>query len=172
MSFGGAKRRLLGREFSRTDSKARVLVPVRMRDELGGQITMTTGLLGELRCYRDDSFVAYADYVLTQCEDGDDRDRLSQHILSPAMTGLEFDPSGRLTVRDQFQRETDIGKNTDVAIVWRFEGWMEIWNRTSYDSYRRDPAGYMADQTKIYKGIRMPNGPAALAQPRTSSAGE
>jgi DNA-binding transcriptional regulator/RsmH inhibitor MraZ len=142
---------LLGREFARTDVKARVLVPKPMREALGSRITMTTGMLGEIRCYRDDAFVRYMQELMNGCSNEGDRERLDQHVFSVARQGLEFDPSGRLTIRDDYRKESQIDKATDVVIVWRTGGWMEIWNRSEYEAYRDDPAGYKEKSFAVFE---------------------
>ena len=165
MQQGRAERRLLGREFVRTDGKARVLVPVRMREALGEKVTMTTGLFGELRCHRDDSFWAYGEELLNQCDNHRQQEVISEHVLSVAMPGLEFDPSGRLTIREQFRGETEIDRNTDVVVVWRVEGWMEIWNRAKYDDYRKNLGTFNGPLMEFLESLKLPAESTDSARP-------
>jgi DNA-binding transcriptional regulator/RsmH inhibitor MraZ len=142
-----------------------------MREALGGKITMTTGLFGELRCYSDDSFEDYGNDLFNWCTNARQREVISEHVLSVALPGVECDPSGRLTIRDQFRDETAIGRDTDVVIVWRVEGWMEVWNRIQYELYRKDPGNYKGSLMGFLESLQLPTEPAAPAQPRTRRAG-
>jgi DNA-binding transcriptional regulator/RsmH inhibitor MraZ len=146
----------LGRQISRTDAKARVVVPQRMREALGPSVTMTTGPRDEIQCFADEDFENYVAAVAKVCHDWDRYELLDHLMLTPAEGGLEFDPSGRLTIREPFREESGVDKYTEVILLWRSGGWLDIWNYREYKAFRTDTAGYKKEQREALAGLPNP----------------
>lgn len=127
-----------------------------MREALGSAVTMTTGLMNEIHVYADEAFDGYAAVLLSECSSRLDYDLIEQHFISPAEGGLTFDTSGRLLIRDQFRHEAKVDKDTDVVLVWRPSGWLEIWNRAEYNAFRANPAGYKRLNREILANMANP----------------
>lgn len=161
MATEGGRR--LGREFTRTDAKVRVVVPIRMREALGASVTMTTGFTNEIQVYPDELFESMVDERLTNAANALDYDQVEQQFVIPAQDGLNFDTSGRLMIQEEFRVESKVDKNTDVVVLWSPRGYMQIWNRAEYEEMRSNPSGYKRSHRTVL--AQMPNPMTGQAPP-------
>jgi len=148
----------LGREFTKTDDKGRVVIPQRMREALGPSVTLTSGLLGELLCFSDEDFDSYIAGLREKCYSEDDWWTIKTAMEQPAEHGHEIKPNGRLTIPEHLRKELHIDGNTEVVLVWDSSGHLQIWRGHDYAEMRKNPAEYKAkNRTPLRRMVLRPS---------------
>ena len=134
MSFTG--------EFRHTiDAKGRLIVPSRMRDELGGDVAvLVTYLDGCIAMFSKEGFQRFEQQLM-----GLERSREESRALIRTMgSGThddEVDKQGRITVPGKLREYAGIEK--EVVIIGAFDH-AEIWNPQAWNDKQLDEAGLNA----------------------------
>ena len=134
MSFTGEFRHTL-------DAKGRLIVPSRMRDELGGDVAvLVTYLDGCIAMFSKEGFQRFEEQLM-----GLERSREESRALIRTMgSGThddEVDKQGRITVPGKLREYAGIEK--EVVIIGAFDH-AEIWNPQAWNDKQLDEAGLNA----------------------------
>ena len=113
------------------DEKGRLVIPRKMRDELGVKIFIMKGFDGALAMYKSDAFSAVVEeqqkYSFLKKEN---RDYLRLKLAS--IVELEVDKMGRVQIPTAILNKYSISK--DVIVLGAGDH-IEVWDKTKYDEY-------------------------------------
>lgn len=129
------------------DSKKRVAVPAKFRDDLDGKVVVTRGLDGCLFMYPIDEWEKLAEKISGLPLAQSDARSFARVMLSGAME-IEIDSSGRILLPDYLKKYAGLKKEVTVAGVYNR---MEIWGREKWEKYKtstEDEVGDIAERLK------------------------
>ncbi|MBO7304258.1 MAG: division/cell wall cluster transcriptional repressor MraZ [Clostridia bacterium] len=121
------------------DSKKRVFVPSKFRDELGEEFYITRKFDAYLSIYTAEDWEAYVDKISKLPEA--DADEFQDFILGAAQKCV-LDASGRIILEDRLLKHAKIDKNivfvgaVKQIRVWSVEVWKEREKNRNYDKMR------------------------------------
>lgn len=115
------------------DEKNRLVIPRKMREQLGSKVFIMKGFDGALSIYHESAFSKLVEQLeKLQFNHKKERDYLRIQLAS--VVELEFDRLGRIIIPGQLLNKYHIGK--DVLIVGVGDH-IEIWNQTLYEEYAK-----------------------------------
>lgn len=123
MSFTGTYERTI-------DSKSRLILPSRLRDELGeDRVVLVVGPDGCIEMWSGEHWLAYERKLLEQRRN-DPGNRAAIRTIAASAHADQIDRQGRITVPAHLKTYAGIGR--DVVVVGNFDH-CEIWNPERYD---------------------------------------
>ncbi len=135
-------------EFSyKIDSKKRLAVPPKFREQLENKAVVTRGLDGCLFLYRMDEWEKLAEKISNLPISQSDARNFARVMLAGAME-VEIDSSGRILVPDYLKKYAGLEKEVIVAGVYNR---MEIWDKDKWESYTsatEEQVGDIAERLK------------------------
>lgn len=128
---------LLGQYAYTLDSKGRLTVPSRFRDELPPEVVVTRGLDRCLVVYPLDAWEEIAQKV-TALPITDPRGRALRRIFFADAMNIELDKQGRILVPDRLRDYAGLDLSSEVVIVG-LDRFLELWNpeRWEQDNVQR-----------------------------------
>ena len=115
------------------DEKNRLVIPRKMREQLGSKVFIMKGFDGALSIYHGSAFNKLVEQLeKLQFNHKKERDYLRIQLAS--VVELEFDRLGRIIIPSQLLNKYRIGK--DVLIVGVGDH-IEVWNQTLYEEYAK-----------------------------------
>ncbi len=134
-SFLGGKQRtgddmLMGKYNHTIDTKGRLIVPSKFRDEIGEQFVITRGLDGCLFAYDLEEWKVFED-KLKQLPSGQKDVRTYARFFLGEAALVEIDKQGRILVPANLRTYAELDK--DVVVVGVL-GRMEIWSQAKWDA--------------------------------------
>lgn len=120
------------------DTKGRIIIPAKMREELGERCIITQGLDSCLAVYSLELFQQKAAKLKTLPQNKAAVRAMQRHFFGNAAE-VEFDRQGRIlvpaTLRHyaKLQKEAVVAGNNDYIEIWNREQW-EAYNQTMADS--------------------------------------
>lgn len=129
------------------DSKKRLAVPAKFRDELEGKVVVTRGLDGCLFMYPIDEWKKLAEKISDLPFSQSNARSFARVMLSGAME-LEIDSSGRILLPDYLKEYAGLEKEVTVAGVYNR---MEIWDRDKWEEYKTSTEEEVGD---IAEGLK------------------
>lgn len=114
-----------------TDSKGRIIVPVRFREELGSTVILTKGLDGCITVYTQ----AQWEEILNQLRklpNTKKESRMYIHMLTARAAECEFDGQGRILLPQPLMEDAGIDKE---CVVIGVADHVEIWSRPKWEAY-------------------------------------
>ena len=122
-------------EFSHTiDTKGRLIIPAKLREQLGESCIMTKSFDNCLAIYTSEMFAAKAAALMNQPNGKAGVRGLKRQIFANA-TELEFDRQGRILVPATLREYAKLQKEVMVIGV---ADHVEIWNREHWMAYQED----------------------------------
>ena len=117
---------LIGNAVHNLDTKGRIVIPARYRDDFGSSVFALYGVKGCIRLYSYDEFMKVTEKVIN----GDiSMDAFKRKILG-SVENVSFDAQGRILLSENLRKKAGI---TDkVRMVGMFE-WLELWNEESFE---------------------------------------
>ena len=113
------------------DDKGRLVIPRKMRDELGNKIFIMKGYDGALSVYKEEAFLKLIEEEETlSFKKKENRDYLRIRLAS--VVDLEVDKMGRVQIPVSTLTKYHIGK--DVVVLGAGEH-IEIWDANKYEEY-------------------------------------
>lgn len=138
----------LGEYSHSIDTKGRIIVPAKFRDELGEKFIVTKGLDGCLYIYTMEEWAAFEDKLGSLPAGKADIRKLVRFFLSSA-SETEVDKQGRILIQPKHREYAALEKDVILAGVGRkIEIWSkEKWEETATFSYEDmdDVAERMSD---------------------------
>ena len=127
------------------DSKGRIIVPSKFRDELGQQFVVTLGLDGCLFMYPNDEWAEFISQLKGLPGSREAR-QLQRYFLAGAAT-CEMDKQGRILIPSKLREHTAVEKEVVfVGVLNKVEVWSkERWEANNSYENMDDIAEHMAD---------------------------
>lgn len=118
-------------EYNHTiDDKGRIIIPSKLRTELGENFVVTRGLDNCLAIYTSDGWAKIIEQYKQLPNIGETRSFL-RFIISGATT-LEFDKQGRINIPSSLINFADLSKDCSIIGVGDH---MEIWDTNHWNEY-------------------------------------
>lgn len=112
---------LIGKAVHNLDTKGRVVIPARYRDDFGSSIFALYGVKGCIRLYPYENFMK----VTAKVVDGDiSKDAFRRKIFG-SVELLSFDAQGRILISEELR--TKAGITDRVRMVGMYD-WLELWS--------------------------------------------
>jgi MraZ protein len=122
------------------DSKGRLIVPAKFRDQLGDEFVVTKGLDGCLFIYDNTEWTKLEEKLTNLPLSNPNARKFSRHFLAGA-TLCEVDKQGRILLPSQLRKHAKLEK--DVALVG-VGARIEIWDKVTWDQMNEYDADEMA----------------------------
>lgn len=123
------------------DVKNRLIVPSKVRDEMGNEIVITRGLDGCLFGYQLDTWHKIMEKLNSLPFTKSDVRNFTRFFTSGAIT-LEFDKQGRIVIPSYLLDYADIFK--DVVIIGVVNR-IEIWSLSKWESFMQENVDSLSD---------------------------
>ncbi|MDY0177667.1 MAG: division/cell wall cluster transcriptional repressor MraZ [Bacilli bacterium] len=123
-----------GTYFHTLDSKGRLVIPSKLRDEAGTRVYILKGFDGALAIYKASEFDRLSDEFETLSFNKKNSRAYLRARLASACE-LEVDRQGRVQLPTQLLAKYNIGKEVIVIGVGDH---MEVWDKVAYDEYEKD----------------------------------
>lgn len=127
---------ITGESRNTLDEKGRIMVPSRLRTELGGNVLIVTkGIDNCLWLFSPDEWKRISDSLMQSTSLFDPKARLiRRQIIAPAQE-VEIDKSGRINISQSLREAAGLVKD---CIILGIEKYMEIWSESEYRKYQDD----------------------------------
>ena len=123
------------------DLKGRVIIPSKIRDEMGSKIVITRGLDGCLFGYNEKTWNAILEKLNTLPFTKRDARNFTRFMTSGAIT-LEFDRQGRVNIPNYLAEYASLIK--DVVIVGVINR-IEIWSKDKWEEFMNNNVESLSD---------------------------
>ncbi|MBO5955347.1 MAG: division/cell wall cluster transcriptional repressor MraZ [Clostridia bacterium] len=120
---------LIGEYSHNLDTKGRVSIPSKFRDDLGGTFVLAKGVNDCLAAYSKNEWEHFQEELLAL--KGADGRRLRRFFFSGA-TECEIDAQGRILIPPILRTYANLSREVTIAGV---SDHMEIWNKEDWDKY-------------------------------------
>ncbi|KAF0226653.1 MAG: cell division protein MraZ [Erysipelotrichaceae bacterium] len=114
-----------------TDSKGRIIVPARFRDELGNQLILTKGLDGCITVYTPPQWDRIIEQ-LYKLPNTKKESRMYIHMVTSKAAECEVDGAGRILIPQNLLEEAAIKKE---CVVIGVADHVEIWSSARWEAY-------------------------------------
>ena len=112
---------LIGNAVHNLDTKGRIVIPARYRDDFGSSVFALYGVKGCIRLYSYDEFMKVTEKVIN----GDiSMDAFKRKILG-SVENVSFDAQGRILLSENPRKKAGI---TDKVHMVGMFNWLELWN--------------------------------------------
>lgn len=121
-------------EYNHTiDTKGRVIVPAKFREELGEEFVLTLGLDGCLFVYSNEEWENFVN-KLRELPGNKEARQLQRYFMAGAIT-CEVDKQGRILIPSKLREKAELQKDVVfVGVVGKIEVWSkERWEANTYD---------------------------------------
>ena len=123
------------------DKKGRIIVPSKIREEMGGRIVITRGLDGCLFGYNEKTWNLILEKLNTLPFTKRDARNFTRFMTSGAIT-LEFDKQGRINIPNYLNEYAGLVK--DVVIVGVINR-IEIWSKDKWEEFMNNNVESLSD---------------------------
>lgn len=115
------------------DDKGRLVIPSKMRDELGLKAYILKGYDGCLSVYKEEDFVKFMEKI-NSLSFYNKSSRSFIRAQLDSVCELEIDRQGRALLPTQLLNRYQIGK--EVVVIGVIDH-IEVWNKADYDNYQK-----------------------------------
>ncbi|NTW95144.1 MAG: division/cell wall cluster transcriptional repressor MraZ [Erysipelotrichaceae bacterium] len=120
-----------------TDSKGRIIVPARFRDELGNLLILTKGLDGCITVYTPKQWERIIEQ-LYKLPNTKKESRMYIHMVTSKAAECEVDSAGRILIPQNLMDEAAIIKE---CVVLGVADHVEIWSVNRWKAYSEEASG-------------------------------
>ncbi len=132
-SCGEKVRTMFGGEFQHgLDTKGRLILPVRIREELGTKFVLTKGLDGCLFIFPPESWQAFSEKLQALPTSSEAARKLRRYFIGSSVD-CETDKQGRFLIPPVLRNFAEIDKDVTVLGV---ADRIELWSTKRYDAYQ------------------------------------
>ena len=124
----------IGTYYHNLDEKCRLVIPSKMRDELGSRAYILKGFDGALSIYKESEFIELAQKLQKLPFNKKDA-RAYLRIQLASACELDIDRQGRALLPTQLLNKYGIGK--EVAVIGAYDH-IEVWNKADYEAYEQN----------------------------------
>ena len=139
----------MGRYQHIVDSKGRIFVPSKIRDDLGKRIYITRSL--DTQClsgYTPEQFNDIRSQLSMLSGTDPMVRRLRREILGEAIL-CDMDSQGRISITDELWSSIGVKTGSDVYVIYLFDKF-EIWSATAYDTERMKASEGLSEDLSRY----------------------
>ena len=122
---------LMGEYHNHLDLKNRVVIPSKLREELGSFVVLTRGLDGALFLYSSETFKILTEKLISLSFTEKESRNITRLMVSGATT-LEFDKQGRIIIPNFLKSYASLDK--EVVIIGVLNR-LEIWSREKWEEF-------------------------------------
>jgi len=123
------------------DLKGRIIVPSKIREEMGGRIVITRGLDGCLFGYNEKTWNSIMEKLNTLPFTKRDARNFTRFMTSGAIT-LEFDKQGRINIPNYLNEYAGLVR--DIVIVGVINR-IEIWSKDKWEEFMNNNVESLSD---------------------------
>lgn len=116
------------------DAKGRLILPAKIREELGAHFVLTKGLDGCLYIFTPESWAAFSSRLQALPTSSPQTRRLLRHFIGSAVD-CETDKQGRFLIPPVLRAFAGISKEATVLGV---TDKIEVWSTEKYNSYQNE----------------------------------
>lgn len=117
---------LIGNAVHSLDTKGRLVIPAKYRDDFGSSVFALKGVGGCIRLYNYEEFMR----ITAKVREGDVRQNALRRKVFGSVEHISLDAQGRILLSDDLKKSAGI---TDrVRMVGMFD-WLELWNEESLE---------------------------------------
>lgn len=128
---GGESMMFIGEYRHNIDSKGRIIIPAKLREELGSEVIVTKGFDGCLSIYTIAEWnVMYQ--KLIKLRSTQKNVRMYIHMMTAKASKVEFDNQGRINIPANLLQMAELVKECVVVGV---ADHIEIWDSSKWDEY-------------------------------------
>ena len=132
---------LMGEYHHTIDDKKRIIIPSKLREELGNYVIITRGLEDCLFVYSENDWNQIVNKLKTLPFTKKDARSFTRLFLSGA-TVCEFDKQGRITLTQSLTNYASLIKD---CIIVGVNDRLEIWSKENWDNYFENNKETMSD---------------------------
>ena len=123
----------IGSYFHSIDEKGRLVIPSKLRDELGSKAYILKGFDGTLSIYKESSFLELVE-KLQKLPFNKKKARAYLRVQLASACELDIDRQGRALLPTQLLAKYNIGK--EVTVVGALDH-IEVWNKAEFEEYEK-----------------------------------
>jgi len=123
------------------DEKGRLVIPSKIREEIGRVVYIMKGFDGALSIFKEETFVKLCQQIETLSFNKRNA-RAYERIQLANACELEIDKAGRVQLPAQLLAKYQIGK--EVVILGVLDH-IEVWNKITYEEYEKANDGNFED---------------------------
>lgn len=117
---------LIGNAVHNLDTKGRVVIPAKYRDDLGLSVFAFIGVEGCIRIYSAEQFKQ----VIAKMREGDVYKNSFRRRVMSSVEQISLDSQGRILLSEDLRKQAGI---TDRVRMIGMIDWLEMWNEESLD---------------------------------------
>lgn len=146
MGESGGKGMFTGEYHHNLDTKGRMIIPVKFREELSGEFFVTRSFDGCLSMYAPAEWKVLED-KLTSLPMANDKARKLRRFLLGGAASCEMDKQGRILLPQNLRKEAKLEKDVilvgvgDHVEIWPSEKWESDNDFTDYEGLAEDMEG-------------------------------
>lgn len=136
------------------DSKGRIFVPSKIREDLGKRVYITKSLdVSCLSGYTPEQFGFIKDQFAQLNSTDPVVRQMKREILGEAIL-CDMDSQGRVSISDELWKDIGVSDNDDVYVIYLYDKF-EIWSKAAYDKEREAAGSRLSEDLSKYdiKGI-------------------
>ncbi len=135
--------------FRSIDSKGRIFIPSKIRDDLGKRVYITRSLDSQcLSGYTPEQFNDIRAQLAALSGTDPMVRRLRREILGEAIL-CDMDSQGRVSISDELWSSIGVTAGADVYVIYLFDKF-EIWSVDGYDAERADASAGLSEDLSRY----------------------
>lgn len=139
-------------EYNHTiDAKGRLIIPAKIREQLGEHCVLTKGLDNCITIYTESSWIELSK-ALQSLSTNKANARAVKRFYFGSAAELEFDKQGRILVPNPLREHAELQK--DVVIIGTGDH-VEIWSRHRYDKYNDEVSDSIESLAEGLEGITL-----------------
>ena len=139
-------------EYNHTiDTKGRLIIPAKIREQLGDMCIVTRGFDNCLSVYTQEAWKKISHALQMQPNTKASVRALKRMVFGSAAE-LEFDRQGRVLIPSPLREHASLEKNTVVVGAGDH---VEIWSRERYEAYDEEVAPSMEELAESLEGIML-----------------
>lgn len=139
-------------EYNHTiDAKGRLIIPAKIREQLGEHCVLTKGLDNCITIYTESSWIELSK-ALQSLSTNKANARAVKRFYFGSAAELEFDKQGRILVPNPLREHAELEK--DVVIIGTGDH-VEIWSRHRYDKYNDEVSDSIESLAEGLEGITL-----------------
>lgn len=123
------------------DEKGRIIIPSKIRGEMGNSIVITRGLDGCLFGYNEKTWESMMEKLSTLPYTKSDVRKFTRFMTSGAIT-LEFDKQGRVNIPNYL---SDYAKLLKEVVIVGVINRLEIWSKESWEEFMKNNVDSLSD---------------------------
>lgn len=137
-------------EYNHTiDTKGRLIIPAKIREQLGSNCMITRGLDNCITIYTEQAWNRLAE-SLESLNSSQSTNRMLRRFFFGSAIELDYDKQGRILIPAPLREHASLQKN---AVIVGVGNHVEIWSRERYEGYNEEMEAHIEALTESMEGI-------------------